>query len=136
MNFEAEVEVEPQEGETALVDIKAQEPQILIGERGETLIELQHLLKLILRRKIGAVGEPFYVDLDINDYKKKKIEYLKEAAKSAADEVAQTKKEKILPPMSPYERRIVHLELAERSDVVSESIGEEPERRIMIKPTP
>ena len=108
-----------------------EEPQILIGERGQTLAEIQHLLKAILRRKIA---EQFYINVDINDYKKKKTEYLKEMARSVADEVALSKKERIMGPMPAYERRIIHLELAEREDIVSESIGQEPERRIVIKP--
>ena len=138
MTFESEVEVTVKEGETLLVEVQAKEPQILIGERGETLSEIQHLLKLILRKALqraqGETAELFYIDLDINDYKKKKIDYLKEMAKNAADEVTLTKKEKELPPMSSYERRIVHMELSQREDVVSESIGEEPERRIVVKP--
>jgi len=57
-------------------------------------------------------------------------------AKEIADEVALTKKEKILPPMPAYERRIIHLELAQRPDVTTQSIGQEPERRVVIKPYP
>jgi len=57
-------------------------------------------------------------------------------ARSLADEVAITKKEKILSSMPAYERRIIHLELAGRSDVTTESIGQEPERRIVIRPYP
>jgi len=131
--FEVEVEVLPEKEQTLPIKLKADDPQILIGEGGQTLVEIQHLLKLILKRKIT---ELFYIDLDINDYKKKKKEYLREMAKSAADEVALTKKEKILPPMPAYERRIIHLELAEREDVVSESMGQEPERKIVVKPRP
>ena len=136
MSFEATVNMLGQESQTLLLAIEAEEPQILIGERGETLWEIQHLLKLILRKKIEPSEQQFYIDLDINDYKKKKIEYLKETAKIAADEVALSKTEKVLPLMSSYERRIIHLELAGREDVVSESIGEEPERKIVIKPKP
>jgi len=138
MTFKVEIEVLPEVAQTLPINIKTEEPRILIGERGETLSEIQHLLKLILKRKIKAEKpeEPFFIDLDINDYKKKKIDYLKEVAKSAAEEVLMTKKEKELPPMSSYERRIVHLELAQRTDIVSESVGEEPERRIVIKPHP
>jgi spoIIIJ-associated protein len=136
MTFKVEIEVLPEVAQTLPINIKTEEPRILIGERGETLSEIQHLLKLILKRKIKAEKpeEPFFIDLDINDYKKKKIDYLKEIAKNAAEEVLMTKKEKELPPMSSYERRIVHLELAQRTDIVSESVGEEPERRIVIKP--
>jgi len=131
--FKVEIEVLPEKDQTVPINLKTEEPQILIGEGGQTLTEIQHLLKTILKREIG---EDFYIDLDINEYKKKKKEYLKELAKSVADEVALTKKEKILPPMPAYERRIIHLELAERNDVTSESIGKEPERRVVIRPYP
>ena len=114
------------------VSLKAEEPQILIGEHGQTLAEIQHLLKAILKRKIN---EHFFLDLDINDYKKKKNDYLKEMARNLADEVALTKKEKWLSPMPPYERRIIHMELAGRSDVSTESLGEEPDRKIVIRPS-
>jgi len=131
--FEVEIEFLLQEDLTLPINLKAEEPQILIGEGGQTLAEIQHLLKAILKRKIA---KPFFIDLDINGYKKKKLEYLKELARSMADEVALTKKEKNLPPMPAYERRVVHLELAGRSDVATESTGQEPERRIVIRPYP
>lgn len=129
--FEVEAEVLSFEEKTLPVKIKTEEPRILIGQNGQTLAEIQHILKAILRRKIP---EQFYLNIDINDYKKKKTEYLKETAISLADEVALTKKEKALTAMSAYERRIIHLELAERKDITTESIGEEPERRIVIRP--
>ena len=131
--LEVEIEFLPLNDLTLPINLKTEDPQILIGQGGQTLSELQHLLKAILRRKIK---ENFYIDLDINDYKKKKLDYLKETARSLADEVALTKKEKILPSMSAYERRIIHLELAGRSDVTTESIGSEPERKVVIKPEP
>jgi len=135
MTFEVEIEINPQKDQTIPVDLKTDEPQILIGEGGQTLTDIQHLLKAILKRKI-ATEELFYIDLDIDDYKKKKIKYLKELARSIADEVSLTKKERILAPMPAYERRIIHLELASREDVATESIGREPERKIAIKPRP
>lgn len=132
-SFEVGVEVFKLEGETVPVKIKTEEPKILIGQNGQTLAEIQHLLRAILRRKIT---ERFYIDIDINDYKEKKIEYLKETAKELADEVSLTKKEKILAPMPAYERRVIHLELADRKDVTTQSIGEKPERRVVIRPYP
>lgn len=130
--FEVEIEFLPQKDETIPINLKTDDPQILIGEGGQTLVELQRLLKVILKRKIL---EPFYIDLDIDDYKKKKIEYLKELARSVADEVALTKKEEQLVSMPAYARRIIHLELAGRRDVTTESLGQEPERRVVIKPS-
>lgn len=133
MTFEVEIEFLPQKELTFPINLKADQPQILIGEGGQTLAEIQHLLKAILKRKIE---EPFYIDLDINNYKEKKIEYLKELAGSLADEVALNKQEKELAPMPAYERRIIHLELAGRKDVTTESIGQEPERKVVIRPCP
>lgn len=135
MTFEVEIESLSQKEQTLFLNLKTQEPKILIGEKGETLLEIQHLLKVIFKRK-EMIKEPFYIDLDINDYKKKKIAYLKELAKSLAEEVALTKKEKILPPMPAYERRIIHLELADLPNVTTESIGQEPERRVVVRPYP
>ena len=132
-SFEVEIEFLPVKEETLPVKIQTEEPQILIGEGGQTLAEIQHLLKVILKKEIQ---EPFYIDLDINGYKEKKVNYLKEMARSTADEVALSKKEKMLAPMPAYERRIIHLELAGRSDVISESIGKEPERRVVIRSYP
>lgn len=133
--LEIELEVKDPEDATIPINLTMAEPQILIGERGQNLIEIQRLLKVILRKQIMLEG-PFYVDLDINNYKKKKIEYLKETARSTADEVALTRKEKELPSMPPYERRIVHMELASRVDITTESIGQEPERKIVIRAHP
>ena len=131
--FDVEIEFLPQRELTLPVSLKTKEPQILIGEKGQTLVDIQHLLKAILKRKIR---EDFFIDLDINGYKKKKIEYIKELARSVADEVSLMRKEKSLPPMPAYERRVVHMELAERGDIATESIGREPERKVVIRPYP
>jgi len=129
--FGVEVEVLPEEEGAVPINLETEEPQILIGEGGQTLAEIQHLLKAILKRKIS---EPFYINLDINNYKQKKYEYLKEMARSAADEVALAKKEKTLVPMPAYERRIIHSSLSERTDVKTESEGEGLERKVVISP--
>jgi spoIIIJ-associated protein len=113
------------------LNIKLDEPQILIGQQGQTLLEIQRLLRTVLNKKLQKV---FYLNLDINDYKKKKVEYLKDLAKDLANQVSLTKEEKALLPMSAYERRIIHAELAERTDVVTESKGDGFDRHIVIKP--
>jgi len=132
-SFDVEVEILSPEEKTVPVRIKTEEPKILIGQGGQTLAEIQHLLKAMLSRQIR---EQFYIDLDINDYKRKKIEYLKDTARELADEVALNKKEKTLASMPAYERRIIHLELAGREDIATESTGREPERKIVIRPCP
>jgi spoIIIJ-associated protein len=131
MEVEAKVEVMTQRESTIPIEVKVQDPQTLIGQNGETLFDIQHLMKIMMKR---SFSESFYVDLDINNYKKKKIEYLKEMAKSNADEVSLSRKEIVLPPMTPYERRVIHVELSERRDIATESVGEEPRRKVVIKP--
>ena len=131
-NFLVEIKSLSAEKETIFLKLKSEEPKILIGRNGNTLSKIQHLLKLILKK--NKMLENFFLDIDVNDYKERKSEYLREIAREAADRVALIKKEKILEPMLAYERRIIHLELAQRPDVVTESVGREPERRVVIKP--
>ncbi len=130
IGIEGDIRVFAKEDGSFAVDIMLQEPQLFIGERGQTMFEIAHILKALARRKLG---EPVRLAFDINDYQKNKEQYLRELARTCADEVALFKKDKELPAMTPGERRIVHLELAERQDVVSESVGEGPERRVVIK---
>ncbi len=118
------------EEESVRVEVEVEDPQLLIGEQGQTLLEAQHILRLMARKKLG---EAPLITLDINEYRKSREVYLRELANGAADEVALLKKEKELPAMPAQDRRIIHMVIAERQDVVSESVGEEPERRIVIK---
>jgi len=111
-------------------EIETETPEILIGKEGKVLSNTQYLLSKILNKQIG---EKIFVDFDVNQYKKKKTNYLKEMAKNAADEVSLTGREKVLPSMTPFERRIIHLTLSERKDIKTESEGQEPERRVVIK---
>ncbi|MDP2820745.1 MAG: R3H domain-containing nucleic acid-binding protein [bacterium] len=113
------------------INIRIEEPKLLIGERGNRLMEVQRILKLLV---LKDVKEPFFVDLDINDYKEKKNEALRELAKEIADDVSLTRKKRILEPMTSYERRIIHLELDKREDIITESTGEEPYRKIVVSP--
>jgi spoIIIJ-associated protein len=115
----------------ANLDITLEEPQILIGEKGQTLFETQRLLRAMLTKKIQKI---FYLNLDINGYKQSKVEHLKRLAKELADEVFLNKEEKVLPSMSAYERRVIHAELSSRGDVITESQGEGESRHIVIKP--
>jgi len=106
---------------------------MLIGERGNNLAALEYLLKRILQKKYN---EDWKFTLDVNDYRMKRLEDLKQDVKSAAKEVRTHKREVSLRPMSSFERRIVHLLLAEYPDITTESIGQEPDRRVIIKPYP
>ena len=129
--FDLDINISFKDNSTICINVNSEEPQILIGERGQTLADIQRLLKMILKKK---TNDHIYVDLDINDYKKRRMDNLKELARQTADEVVSSDEEKVLFAMSPYERRVVHLELAKRLDIATESVGSEPERKIVINP--
>jgi spoIIIJ-associated protein len=130
-NLEIGLSSSGEDRDVVSLNLKSDEPQILIGQGGQTLFETQRLLKTILNKKLQQI---FYFNLDINEYKKKKVEYLKDLAKESADKVSLTKEEKIFTPMSSYERRVIHSELSQRTDVLTESQGEGFDRHIVIKP--
>ncbi|MBI1984903.1 MAG: hypothetical protein HYS60_02205 [Candidatus Wildermuthbacteria bacterium] len=130
LEADAAVASKIQEETSILVEVTMKEPQMFIGEKGQTLGEIQHVFRMMVRKKLQ---EQAFVFLDINEYRKSKEAYLRELARSAADEVALLKKDKELPVMSSSERRIVHMELGERTDVVAESQGEDPDRRIVVR---
>jgi len=111
--------------------INSNAPEILIGKNGQVLSDIQYLLARIINKQLG---ERIFIDLDINEYKKKKISFLEEMAKNIADQVVVEGKEQVLFPMSSFERRIIHLALQKNQDVVSESRGQGEERRIVVKP--
>jgi len=141
MDFDigTEIEIKQTKENAVSLSLTTQEPQILIGKDGQTLMDIQHLLKRILGKILykedNGEEEHIFIDFDINNYKERKIEYLRELANGLANEVVLTKKEKILSPMSSYERRIIHLELSKRQDVETKSIGEEPMRKVAITPS-
>lgn len=131
MNVRAEVE------EAILMDsvcfhIRTSDGGMLIGENGQNLFSLYSIVKRIAERRFPDDHTPFLID--INDYQRKRIEEIKERARMSAQRVRYFKKEVIMPPMSAYERRIIHMSLAEDPDVVTESMGEGESRRIVIKP--
>jgi len=129
--FEVAIEFGKMEDNTMKLDLKTDEPQVLIGPQGGTLHSFQMVLGKIVRKQLD---EQIYLDIDINQYKEGKVKYLEGTAKEVADRVALNKKEEVLPAMSSYERRIIHMVLAERGDVITESTGQDFERRVVVRP--
>ncbi|MDD4531112.1 MAG: hypothetical protein PHH21_00195 [Candidatus Pacebacteria bacterium] len=120
------------DGEDILdINIKTPEAQTLIGKQGLVLADAQLLLRKVIKKE---TGKEFYLSLDIDNYKKNKEDYLRDVARSVADEVARTGREKELPFTSSFDRRVVHMELADREDVMTESVGEGEERKVIVKP--
>ena len=108
-------------------------PEILIGEGGATLIKIQRILKMILRKKIVPFGMHFYLNLDINGYKEKKEELIKSMSEKFAEEVILSGQEKLLEIMPSFERRIVHLALKDNDKIITESISQGKDKRVLIK---
>lgn len=119
-----------QEENQVTLNIESEEAGHLIGYRGKTIESLQSLINAILQKQDEEHAKIF---VEINGYKKKKEEKLKMFARKMAENVIKYRKPIRLEPMSPYERMIVHKELSEIKDIITESIGEEPRRRVVIK---
>lgn len=104
---------------------------ILIGKNGQTLQALTTVVKQVVYNEIEQYP---YLILDVENYKEKQVKYLERLAKNIAREVAQTKNEVALENMNSYERRVIHNILAENNKVYTESVGEEPNRHVVVKP--
>jgi spoIIIJ-associated protein len=114
------------------IDIQAAEnAKLLIGKDGQNLKALEHLVRAFWVRHNGQARS---IVVDINDYRKEKSAQVIELVRQAATRVRDTRRSEALPPMSSYERRLAHTELASWSEVATESVGQEPQRRVVIKP--
>lgn len=119
-----------EEDDILKINLHIENAGILIGQGGESLKDLELILRSLAQKK----GIAKKLVLDINNYRRLKENGLKEFAKETAKRVMITKKPVQLPAMNAYERRIIHMELATHPNVITESIGEEPERYLVVKP--
>jgi spoIIIJ-associated protein len=134
IGYNARVDVET--GETSRLNVLGDEGEreelgALIGRKGERLSALQHLVNLMLSRQMGTWTR---VLVDVEDYRGRRERQLREIADRAAKRVVETGKMLQLEPMPALERRWVHLALKGNPDVATQSIGEEPNRRIVVLP--
>jgi spoIIIJ-associated protein len=112
-----------------LIDIHGDDLSVLIGRRAETLNALQYLLALIISKEASRWVQ---VVVDVEGYRSRRERQLRQLARRMADQAIRTGKRQVLEPMSASERRIIHLELRDDADVKSESLGEEPNRKVSI----
>ena len=129
-----DVTVSIETGDTSKLDVRGSETDkealgALIGRKGERLSALQHLVNLMLSRKLGAWTR---VLVDVEDYRGRRERQLREIAMRAAERVNESGKMLQLEPMPALERRWIHLALRNNPDVATQSIGEEPHRRVVI----
>lgn len=130
MGISDEISVLQDEDNNLNVRLSAENIGIVIGRRGETLDALQYLLGLV----VNKYSDDFMrVTLDVGNYREKREETLEKLAKRLADKVSKTRKNMTLEPMNPYERRIIHATLQDYQSVETYSIGEEPNRKVVIK---
>jgi spoIIIJ-associated protein len=121
--------VEEGEGNPITLNITGNDLGSLIGRRGQTLDALQYLVRLITTKQTHSKAP---IIIDVENYKKRRYEDLRTLALNVAEQVKSKKSSFKLEPMSPFERRIIHLTLADDPEVTTESIGEGDARKVMI----
>ncbi|CFX25309.1 Single-stranded nucleic acid binding R3H [Syntrophomonas zehnderi OL-4] len=120
--------VEAEKG-TVRINIVGNDMGLLIGRKGETLNSLQFIAGLIINRQLE---QKIRLVLDVEDYRKKREESLESLAIRLSDKVKKTQKNVVMRPMSSQERRIVHTVLQEDPQIVTYSMGDEPNRKVVI----
>ena len=132
MEIPCEVSVSSGEGGSVRVAVQAADNgRLLIGKNGQNLKALEHVVRVMWLRQNPETRS---VVVDVNDYRAERSKELVQLARETATRVQQTRKSEAFEPMTSYERRLVHTELATYSDLSSESVGQDPYRRVVIKP--
>lgn len=126
-----EVPADGEQQPTVLVEILGNDLSILIGRRSETLNALQYLTNLIVGKELGRWVP---VLIDVQGYRARRERQLRVLARRMAEQAIHTGRRQVLEPMPPDERRLIHLELRDHPHVTTESIGEDPNRKVTIVP--
>lgn len=130
LEITAEVKLEDKD-DTVWVTIETDEPGILIGHHGRNLEALQTLISQMIFKKLQTWA---HLILTVGDYRLKREEQIKELARNTAEKVVTTQTPHVLNHLTAAERRIVHIELAEHSQVMTASEGEGKDRMLIVKP--
>ena len=120
---------EPKDQQSILVEIHGDDLSILIGRRSETLNALQYIASLIVGKELER-WVPLLIDVE--GYRARRERQLRQLARRMAEQAITTGRRQVLEPMPANERRVIHLELRNHPDVITESIGEEPNRKVTI----
>lgn len=131
MNIKASVEVQ-EDNDKLEAEIFGDDVGALIGRRGKSLSDLQYLINVIMRRQFAKLNK--MVVLDIENYRSRREKTLTQLAKSVAKKVALEGEAQKLEPMTPQERRIIHLALHDYPGIKTYSDGEEPYRKVVVAP--
>ncbi|MHB8133355.1 MAG: RNA-binding cell elongation regulator Jag/EloR [Anaerolineaceae bacterium] len=135
MQIEAKVEAkylppaDEKDRDLVTVEIQGRDLSILIGRRSETLNALQYISSLIVAKESG---EWVPLVIDVQGYRERRERQLRVLARRMAEQVIHTGRKQNLEPMPANERRVIHLELRDHEFVTTESVGEEPNRKVTI----
>lgn len=131
MGISCEISVtETEHSPVAITLTAANDGNLLIGKNGQNLKAFEHLIRIAWLRAGGQQS----LTVDINEYRRIRTEELRTTIQQIAERVSLSRKAETLEPMTAYERRIAHTELASYRDITTESIGQEPHRRVVIRP--
>ena len=131
LGVEAKISVSEQD-EAIHIAIEGDDLGILIGFHGDNLEAVQLILGLMINKKLED-EEWLPVNLDVGGWRKERTEILKSMIDKAEMELKESKEAVELPPMSASQRRMVHVLLSDYNGITSESVGEEPNRKVVIK---
>jgi spoIIIJ-associated protein len=136
MNMQAQVSAHYEESDredrrTIHVDVRGDDLSILIGRRSETLNAFQYVASLMVGKEVQQWVQ---LVVDVEGYRSRREIQLRRMARRMAEQAIKTGRRQVLEPMSSNERRIIHLELREHPAVTTESIGEDPYRKVTIIP--
>jgi spoIIIJ-associated protein len=129
---DALVEARIDDGEIILVDVTGQNLGLLVGPRGATLSAIEELVRTVVQRHTGGHGAR--INVDVAGYRAKRREALSEFTRDLARKVLESGQEQALEPMSASDRKVAHDAVAEMEGVTTGSEGEEPRRRVVIRP--
>jgi spoIIIJ-associated protein len=122
------------EGESPIsVEIQLNDSKYLIGKYGVNLSAIQHLLRILVRKRANE-DERIDFNVDVNGYRQEQRHSIVLLAKESAEKAFKEKKVVVLRPMNAFERRLIHVELADFEGIKTESIGEGEDRKVAIKP--
>lgn len=115
---------------SVVFEVEGEDAGLLIGRRGETLRDVQFIVRMLVNRRVEQRAN---VIIDVERYQQRRTQKLHAIAENAA-RTASRGRSKSLDPMTPEERRIVHMALSDNPDVVTQSEGQGPERHVVVKP--
>lgn len=120
---------EESEEKVVLVNVEGNDLSILIGRRSETLNAIQYISSLIICKRLDR-WVPLMID--VQGYRARRERQLRQIARRMAEQAIHTGRRQVLEPMPANERRVIHLELRDHPDVMTESVGDEPNRKVTI----